>query len=129
MFEHKNKRIELISVFPYREKDKWFFRLIYQVENTENGEVKNIIIPKCANPFSESCLLRTDYDEEPTAPTRCYLLNEYSKIPLMLAHDDSIKTSKPYYYGEVIVKPATKEMTLKEIEKELGYKVKIKEDL
>lgn len=28
----------------------------------------------------------------------------------------------------VFLKPATKEMTLKDIEKELGYKVRIKED-
>lgn len=145
MFEHKNKKIELISVFPYREEDNWFFRLIYQVEDTKNGEIKDIIIPKCANPFSEKCL-SLDYREEksdlgnpdwfkeldksvlPEKVTSCHLINEYCRLPVLMAHDDSIKSNQPYYYGETIIKPATKEMTLEEIEKELGYKVRIKED-
>lgn len=139
MFEHKNKKIELISVFPYREEDNWFFRLIYQVEDTKNGEIKDIIIPKCANPFSEKCLelhhreipldnYIIESTDLPEPISTCQLINEYCKLPVLLAYDDSIKGSKPYFYGETIIKPATKEMTLKEIEKELGYKVRIKED-
>lgn len=133
MFEYKNKNIELISVFPYREEDNWFFRLIYQVEDTKNGEIKDIIIPKCANPFSEKCLELDhreipldNYNIEPIST--CRLINEYCKLPVLLAYDDSIKGSKPYFYGEAIIKPATKEMTLKDIEKELGYRIKIKEE-
>ena len=140
---YKNKKIELIGVFPYKENNKWFFRLIYQVENTENGEIKDIIVPKCVNPFSEKCLslnvkedkwmVDTDfcYLEEPPRPTpatSCHLINEYCKLPVVPAKDDSIKGPQPYYYGEVIIKPATKEMTLKEIEKELGYSIKLKEE-
>ena len=133
MNEYKNKKIELISVFPYREEDNWFFRLIYQVEDSKNGEIKDIIIPKCANPFSEKYLELNhreipldNYNIEPILT--CRLINEYCKLPVLLAYDDSIKGSKPYFYGETIIKPATKEMTLKDIEKELGYKVRIKEE-
>lgn len=144
MYEYKNKKIELISVFPYKENNNWFFRLIYEVENTENGEVKNIIIPKCTNPFSEKCL-SLDVKEDrwpddpnlyyafldkdlslPTPRTNCHLINEYCKLPVVPAQDDSIKGPHPYYYGEVIIKPATKEMTLEDIEKELGYNIKLK---
>ena len=139
MFE--NKKIELISVFPYKESNMWFFRLIYEVENTKTGEVKDIIIPKCANPFSEKCLdldIKEDrwpFDPEifglehphPKPVTTCHLVNEWCKLPILLAYDDSIKSSDPYYYGETIIKPATKEMTLEEIEKELGYSIILKE--
>ncbi len=143
MFEHKNRKIELISVFPYKEGNTWFFRLIYEIEDTETGEVKDVIIPKCVNPFSEKCL-DLDYKEDkwpfdpeffylenaprPKPATSCHLINEYCKLPVLLAYDDSIKGRDPYYYGETIIKPATKEMTLEEIEKELGYSIKLKEE-
>lgn len=140
----KNKKVELTSVFPYKEDNKWFFRLIYQIEDTKNGEIKNIIIPKCVNPFSEKCL-ELDFREDrcpfdnpdfiyledaprPEPATSCQLINEYCKLPVLLAHDDSIKSDQPYYYGEVIIKPAIKEMTLAEIEKELGYSIKLKKE-
>lgn len=143
LFENKNRKIELIGVFPYKEYDKWFFRLIYQVEDTKTGEIRNIIIPKCVNPFSEKCL-SLDYREgyfnsswpeifdDPASfdskATSCHLVNEYCKLPVLLAHDDSIKSNQPFYYGEAIIKPAIKEMTLKEIEKELGYSIKLKKE-
>ena len=139
---YKNKKIELISVFPYKENNKWFFRLIYEVEDTKTGEIKDIIVPKCVNPFSEKCL-NLDYKEErlnldygdpcqfdhicPGKASSCHLINEYCKLPVLPAHDDSIKSDQPFYYGEAIIKPAIKEMTLKEIEKELGYSIKLKE--
>lgn len=138
---YKNKKIELISVFPYKENNKWFFRLIYEVEDTKNGEIKDIIVPKCTNPFSEYCLY-LDYREEnidlgdpyqydhirPGKASSCHLINEYCKLPVLPAHDDSIKSDQPFYYGESIIKPAIKEMTLAEIEKELGYSIKLKKE-
>jgi hypothetical protein len=142
---YKNKKIELISVFPYKEDNKWFFRLIYEIEDLTSGEIKDIIIPKCTNPFSENCfsldykenrldLDRPDWFDEldkpvsPAKATSCHLVNEYCRLPVLLAHDDSIKSNQPYYYGETIIRPATKEMTLAEIEKELGYSIKLKEE-
>lgn len=138
---YKNKKIELIGVFPYKEDNKWFFRLIYEVEDLKNGEIKDIIIPKCRNPFSEKCLSvnyreeRSDFEDpcqfdhiRPGKATSCHLINEYCRLPILPAHDDSIKSNQPFYYGETIIKPATKEMTLKEIEKELGYSIKLKEE-
>lgn len=121
MFEHENGEIELISVFPYKEGDTWFFRLIYEVEDTETGEIRVIIIPKCANPFSEKSL-KLDYKEDrwpfdpeifglehphPKPVTSCHLINEYCKLPVLLAYDDSINGSDPFYYEETIIKPAT----------------------
>lgn len=38
------------------------FRLIYEIEDLTNGEIKDIIIPKCTNPFSEK-RLSLDYKE------------------------------------------------------------------
>lgn len=132
---YKDKKIELIGVFPYKEDNKWFFRLIYEVEDIKNGEIKDIIIPKCTNPFSETCLSldykvnRSDLDcphwfdeidklSSPGKTTSCHLINEYCRLPVLMARDDSIKSNQPYYYREAIIKPATKELTLKEIEKE-----------
>lgn len=117
----------------------------YQYYMEKNFGKEDTIVPKCTNPFSEKCL-SLDYREEksdlgnpdwfkeldksvlPEKVTSCHLINEYCRLPVLMAHDDSIKSNQPYYYGETIIKPATKEMTLEEIEKELGYSIRLKEE-
>lgn len=122
-----NDNAELTSITPFKEDDRWYLKLIYKYEN-ENGK-HTVVIPKASIPFSQQCLpiIRSSpsYNEylEECPYIECRDSMMLHKSTCDLASERGVK--EPAYYFNIITEYATKEMTLDEIEKELGYKVKI----
>ena len=119
--------VELYSISPFKEDGRWYLKLIYKYEN-ENGK-HTVVIPKASLPFNQQCLpiIRSSPSYNEYFLERPYIDCSNSimlyKSTCDLAIERGVKD--PAYYFDIITEYATKEMTLDEIEKELGYKVKI----
>ena len=120
---------ELSDIVPFKDGKSWYLKLIYKYEDDKGKHT--VVIPKAAIPFSQRSLPYitnvTFYNREDLL-ARPYMNCIYDKIPLYesvctLASELGIKD--PNCYFDIITEFATREMTLDEIEKELGYKVKI----
>ena len=120
--------VELYSITPFKEDECWYLKLIYKYED-EDGNKHTVVIPKVLIPFSQQ-----DLPVIRSSPSYNEYLLERPYIDCMdsmmlykstcdLASERGVK--EPAYYFNIITEYATKEMTLDEIEKELGYKVKI----
>lgn len=107
-------KLENASV--YSVDDKFYIMLEYRYE--DNDGVHELTIPKVDFPFKQ--------DKYPV-----FYRKEANGAPYILANDHVIPLLKgqvgdAYEYAvDVIVEPAVHEMTIDEIEKKLGYKVKV----
>ena len=124
----KKYNTELSNIIPFAEDGDWYLKLIYKYED-KKGKHK-VVIPKAAIPFVQGCLPHVN--SEPSYNS--LLISDYPYIECdnrMILHKSvsglAIKrgVKEPAYYFDIITEYATREMTLDEIEKELGYKVKI----
>ena len=121
---------ELYSIIPFKENDRWYLKLIYTYEDKKGKHT--VVIPKAAVPFAQARIPYV-HSQIPYFPN-CQFAWEHPYIDC----DDSMPLYKavcdlasergaetPACYFDIITEYATREMTLDEIEKELGYKVKI----
>lgn len=124
----KKYNTELSNIIPFTEDGDWYLKLIYKYEDKKGKHT--VVIPKAAIPFVQGRLPHVNMQ------TYCNSLSvsDYPYIECddrmilhesvnSLASDRGVK--EPAYYFDIITEYATREMTLGEIEKELGYKVKI----
>lgn len=121
---------ELTSIIPFKEKDRWYLKLIYTYEDKKGKHM--VVIPKAAVPFAQGCVPYV-HSRIPYFPNSQFALEHpymacNDSMPLYeavsgLASERGVET--PACYFNIITEYATREMTLDEIEKELGYKVKI----
>ena len=125
------KNVELSSIIPFRENDYWSLKLIYKL-NDEYGNKHIFIIPKASVPFVQECIpsINWDYNYIGNGVVDKYpYINGRSMIPLhdgiYINESEQGKVKLEGVYFDIITDYAIKEMTLNEIEKELGYKVKI----
>lgn len=117
------RNVELASIIPFKEDSLWYLKLVYKYEN-KMGE-HTVVIPKVSMPFPQYTLPNIDG----RGP---YYSNHYMVCSDMVTLysstcDIAIErgvTEKSCYF-DIITEYSTREMTLDEIEKELGYKVKI----
>lgn len=118
---------ELSNILPYREDGKWFLKLIYKYEN-ENGE-HTVVIPKTSIPFNQQCLpvIKSSPSYNEYLLERPYIDCSDSMMLYKSTCDLAIErgVKEPAYYFNIITEYASREMTLDEIEKALGYKIKI----
>ena len=120
--------VELYSITPFKEDECWYLKLIYKYED-EDGNKHTVVIPKVLIPFSQQDLpvIRSSPSYNEYLLERPYIDCRDSmmlyKSTCDLASERGVK--EPAYYFNIITEYTTKEMTLDEIEKELGYKVKI----
>lgn len=120
--------VELYNITPFKENECWYLKLIYKYED-EDGNKHTVVIPKVLIPFSQQDLpvIRSSPSYNEYLLERPYIDCRDSmmlyKSTCDLASERGVK--EPAYYFNIITEYATKEMTLDEIEKELGYKVKI----
>lgn len=121
---------ELYSITPFKENDRWYLKLVYKYEDKKGKHT--VVIPKAAVPFSQGRVpyINTPCPYDPNSPfasDRPYINCSDSmllyKFVCDLASERGVET--PAYYFDIITEYASREMTLDEIEKELGYKVKI----
>ena len=119
--------VELSNIVPFKEDGLWYFKLIYKYEDKKGKHT--VVIPKVAIPFVQESLpsvnrLLPDYG--------CLLEHPYINCNDLMPLYDSVcdlaikrGAKEPGCYFDIITEYASREMTLDEIEKELGYKVKI----
>lgn len=118
---------KLSSIIPFKEDGLWYFKLIYKYEDKKGKHT--VVIPKAAIPFNQGSLpsisrldpYRRVLSERP-------YINCNDSMPLYDSVCDlAIKrgAKEPSCCFDIITEYASREMTLDEIEKELGYKVKI----
>ena len=108
------KKIELveIDIDKQKQKDAHHFSLIYHITDTETGEVIEETIPNI------EIKLPIEVSESPEVS-----YNGYNYLNYIDFH--SFKTTCDDVDVKVITPANKKEMTIDEIEKELGYKIKI----
>ena len=121
---------ELTSITPFKEDDRWYLKLVYKYEDKRGKHT--VVIPKAAIPFVQT---RVPYPNSqiPYFPNSQFALEHpyidcQDSMPLYEATCDlAIErgAEEPACYFDIITEYASREMTLDEIEKELGYKVKI----
>ena len=122
---------ELASIIPFTEDKRWYLKLIYTYEDKKGKHT--VVIPKAAIPFKQRGLpsISRLY---PKFSSCCNVLLEHPYIYCNdsmelydsvcgLASERGIK--EPSCCFDIITEYAPREMTLDEIEKELGYKVKV----
>lgn len=119
---------KLYDIVPFKEDESWYLKLIYKYED-EYGK-HSVVIPKAAIPFAQRKLPpitsltsypHVDFLERPYI--ECNGSMPLYKNQCNLALERGIKRSDCYF--DIITDFTPKEMTLDEIEKELGYKVMI----
>ena len=121
------KNVELSNIIPFKENDSWYLKLIYNYDD-ENDNKHMFVIPKASIPFDQRCIPSIN-------ALYCKSLMIYPYINCkekMLLHnsvcDSTSEQGEAKEEGicfDIITDYAVKEMSLNEIEKELGYKVKI----
>lgn len=122
---------ELSSIIPFTEDKCWYLKLIYTYEDKKGKHT--VVIPKAAIPFRQRGLpfINRLY---PSLSPYCNIslerpyINCNDSMELYdsvcdLASERGIK--EPSCCFDIITEYAPREMTLDEIEKELGYKVTV----
>lgn len=123
----KRQEAKLSDIIPFEENGRWYLKLVYKYEDKEGKHT--VVIPKVSLPFDQGYVPNIV-----SIPSYYGVICESPHIELAremdvysgtcsLANEHGLKG--PAYYFDVITEPAYKEMTLDEIEKKLGYKVKI----
>ena len=113
---------ELTSITPFKEDDRWYLKLIYKYEDKVGKHT--VVIPKAEVPFVQTSV---PYPNSQFALERPYI-DCGDSMPLyeaVCALASERGAEEPACYFDIITEYASREMTLDEIEKELGYKVKI----
>lgn len=125
----KNER--LIDCIPYKTSDGgWYMRLIYGYED-EKGK-HEVVLPKVKLPIP------TEYIPIPASSDRGACFGLYHNNGCYIPGLDDIPVYEDTWHGavlkgvkeaacafDIITNPAVQELTVEEIEKRLGYKVKI----
>ena len=112
-----NEKVELVDIDPYRDEDRWLFKLTYTANRTD-GKYK-IVIPACVCPILEDCLT---INHDPYS-RNTYLGSIHTPPAILYSNVEGLPS--PVKYVEELIEPRVKEMTLEQIEKELGYRIKI----
>ena len=126
---------KLYSIVPFKEDGFWYLKLVYKYED-DKGNKHTVIIPKAAIPFQQIGLPYISR-LQPYYQSKSKITGILSELPYINCSDsmplhDSIcdlaierGVKEPGCCFDIITEYASREMTLDEIEKELGYKVKI----
>lgn len=123
-----NKEAKLSNIIPFKEDDHWYLELVYKYED-KKGE-HTFVIPKASIPFVQGYVPLINRDipynsqyalEHPyiSCNDKMHLYESVCDIAIIRG------VEQPACCFDIITEYASREMTLDEIEKELGYKVKI----
>ena len=121
---------ELYSIIPFTDDGRWYLKLVYKYEDKRGKHT--VVIPKAAIPFVQTSVPDV-HSQIPYFPNSQFALehpyiNCNDSMPLYeatCALASERGAEEPACYFDIITEYASREMTLDEIEKELGYKVKI----
>ena len=120
-----SKKERLTNVEVYFENEKPYMKLVYEYE--DKAGIHEVIFPKVDFPLLcthiPNCTRDEFYNGISTGP---YIRNDFKNIlPIFKGSIPGLNNNKPFNYMDRIIKPKVHEMTLEEIEKELGYSIKI----
>lgn len=118
----KKSNAELISIIPFKEDKFWYLKLVYKYEDKAGKHT--VIIPKAGLPFTQGNIpvINNQCGSVPPYINCNYGMILYEGMPHLESERD---VATPACYFDIITEYFPREMTLDEIEKELGYKVKI----
>lgn len=120
--------VTLSDIIPFKQDGLWYLKLFYNYED-DKGNKHTVVIPKATTPFPQRSLPPINnwdpyfHISVETPYIDCNDSMFLHKSVCALATERGVKDAG--YYFDIITEYATREMTLDEIEKELGYKVKI----
>lgn len=121
---------KLDSIIPFTDDDHWYLKLIYKYED-EKGK-HTVVIPKATVPVAQGVIPYINMPAPYYSTSRLELERPYINCnDSMLLYESVCSLAsergieEPACYFDIITEYASREMTLDEIEKELGYKVKI----
>lgn len=115
--------VDLISLTLGRDSRGYYMHARYRVEDTRS--VREVDIPKIRLNIDEHCVV-IDGDRDKFGPRDSLgLPRVFANIGLGWCGLEYGDESNKVYFTETIIEEKTKEMTLEEIERELGHKVKI----
>lgn len=128
---NKSNIAKLSNIIPFKNGENWYLKLIYEYKD-EKGE-HTVVIPKAEIPFAQRelpCIMDRTFYPGPFSNLNvirrpyidCSSSMSLFKSDCNLARERGLKDS---YYFDIITEFTPREMTLNEIEEELGYKVKI----
>lgn len=119
---------ELVNITPFKKDNCWYLKLVYKYEDKTGKHT--VIIPKAGLPFTQSSVpiinKQESYYNQYGLEYPCITCNNTMTLyeaTSYTAIERGIAT--PANYFDIITEYTSREMTLDEIEKELGYKVKI----
>lgn len=119
----RNARLKYCGAYTEKNSECVFLKLIYEYEDMEG--LHRVIIPKVSTTFTTNYI--PIISGEPTfaiEPTMSF--KQYgNEFPILKAAVKDFDIDDDVYFADKLIKPNTKEMTIEDIEKELGYKVKI----
>lgn len=123
------KEAKLIDIESYQDNDRWYLRLVFEYTKL-NGDKYQLEIPKMCLPLSQFALpdfvYSSDYfDTNAYALTRDWCVDGFRCICLDKGHIKKIADISEESACCYAIKQVSKQMTIEEIEKELGYKVNI----
>lgn len=127
--EKKNERKhELKDIQLFEENGQYYLKLKYVIENEHH--VKELEIPKVEIPVNANVYPHIDYTRDIYGNKyighhlneKCELYVGYGNLKML---PGETLEANHVYYTEKTIKEKHKEMTLAEIEKKLGYKIKI----
>lgn len=123
-------KAKLSDIFPFKDGENWYLKLIYKYEDEYGKHM--VVIPKAAIPFTQigippiTRLQHFSYGDTLEHPyMTCNSSMSLFESRCNLAIKRGVTKSACYFDIITEFAPKPKEMTLDEIEKELGYKVKI----
>ena len=120
------RNIELSDIIPFKEDGCWYIKLIYEYEDKKGKHM--VAIPKAAVPFDQHYIPCINMTPSYGLSSEKNYIKCNDLIPIYdsvfeLPTERGVK-HKGFIF-DVITEYTVNEMTLDEIEKELGYKVKI----
>ena len=123
-----SKKHELTNIELFEEDGQYYLKLNYIIE--DDYKIEEVIIPKVRLPFNKNVFPEITYSREDRDPIM-YGIREESYIKTGCNNTLELRKCKiPETYNDIfylvkIIDEKHKEMTVAEIEKALGYKVKI----
>lgn len=118
----RENNAELVSIIPFTDDGRWYLKLVYKYKG-EMGE-HMVVIPKASLPFAQGII---PHIYAPATSERPYMSCSDRMTLYVDACDLAIErgVTEHSYYFNIVTEYAPREMSLDEIEQELGYKVKI----
>ena len=118
----KSKKHELKDIQLYEENGQYYLRLKYIIE--DDHKIEELEIPKVVIPVNSHALPHLNYECNYSGAEHCELCAGGGCDSIRVFKGDTSEANHVYYTTKTI-KEKSIELTLSEIEKKLGYKIKI----